>query len=134
MFTTMRARLATWSAAIGAVVTALSCTVMIAATVVGLLGVIGILVSADFADAFNGFLSLVAQPLLLVSLALIAIGVISRGRVPVVFALIGSLLVYLAMFILPGGSSGMVGMAGMSASQADPFRGERQFPPCQYVN
>jgi hypothetical protein len=121
MFTTIRTRLATWSAAIGAVVAAINCTVMIAATIVGVLGVIGIRVSAEFADGFNGFLSPVAQPLPLVSLALIVIGVTPRGRVPVVFALIGSLLVYLAMFILPGGPSGMAGMGGMSASQADPF-------------
>jgi hypothetical protein len=125
--TKMRAQLGVWSSAIGAMVAALSCTVMLAATLVGLLSVIGLRVSLAFADAFNQFLSPIAQPLLITSLALIVIGLVLRGRVPVALALIGGALVYLAMFILPSRSgttaemNSMSAMAGMSTTSSDPL-------------
>ena len=116
-----RDQLATWGSAIGVVVTALSCTVMIAATVVGLLGVIGLRVSAQFADAFNTALAPIAQPLLVVALALIVIGLVPRGRLPILLALIGGVLVFVSMFLIPGGGSGMSRMAAMSTTQTNPF-------------
>lgn len=65
---------------------------MIAATAIGLLGVVGIRASAEFADTFNNYISSIAQPLLLVSLAFIVIGFVPRGRGPVALVLIGSVL------------------------------------------
>ena len=93
MLTNVRAQLAVWSSAIGALLTAASCAVMIAATVVGLLGVIGIRASTEFADQFNNFLSPMAQPLLIAALALIVVGLVPHGRVPVALAAVGGVLV-----------------------------------------
>jgi len=123
MFSQLRARSSSWISAVGVVIAAISCTVMIAATVIGLLGVIGIRASAEFADKFTQLLSPIAQPLLVVSLALIVIGLIPRGRIPIALALSGGVLVYLSMFAVGSSSTGaadMTGMAGMSTTAADP--------------
>lgn len=125
-----RTRLGAWTTVAGALVAAISCTVMIAATIIGLLGVIGIRASAAFADTFNTLLLPIAQPLLIGSLALIVIGLVPRGRVPVAMTLVGSVMVYLSMFVLGTSSSGgsqtngmgaMDAMAGMSTTTADPL-------------
>ncbi|HZQ08836.1 MAG TPA: hypothetical protein VFD70_19805 [Anaerolineae bacterium] len=123
MVTDLRTRLAAWSSTIGVALTAISCTVMIAATIIGLLGVIGIRSSAEFADTFNHILSPIAQPLLIISLALVVIGLIPHGRVAVALALLGGGLVYLSMFVLGASSSAaadMAGMTGMNTTAADP--------------
>ncbi len=61
----------------------------------------------------------VIHPLLIVSLALIVIGLATGGRAPLALAVIGSVLVYLAMFILPSGAAAMLQM-GMSTTEPEP--------------
>ncbi len=121
MSTQVRRRLAAWSTVLGALLAAISCTSMIAATIAGPLGRMGIAVtSGRLADTLDQFMWPVIHPLLIVSLAFVIIGLAPRGRVPLALAVVGSVLVYLAMFVLPSGAAAMLQM-GMSTTEPEPL-------------
>jgi hypothetical protein len=95
-------RIAYIRAAIGAC----SCIAMIAATVVGLAGVLGLPVVLALPDPFNSALQVAAQPLLILSLVLIVFSTMhSTSRTPLVLSLIGTPPTYAGMFLIPGGMS-----------------------------
>ncbi len=97
-------------AAIGAAIGTCSCAAMIAATVVGLAGVIGLPIALALPDPVNGFLQVAAQPLLILSLIMIVFSATySPSRIPLVLSLIGTPPAYTGMFLLPGSMSGMGG-------------------------
>ena len=91
---------------IGAAIGACSCIAMIAATVVGLAGVLGLPVVLALPDPFNSALQVAAQPLLILSLVLIVFSTMhSTSRTPLVLSLIGTPPTYAGMFLIPGGMS-----------------------------
>ncbi|SRR5712691_4037207 len=100
---------------------AVSCVAMIAATVSAPLALIGIAVQSGwFANAVDRFAVPVLQFVLIGSLLLMVLGLARRGRVALVLAVIGSVLVYLAMFVLPSGAAAMLEM-GMSTTEPEPL-------------
>lgn len=81
--------------------------VMLPAGLTGVLASLGIRAEAGWVQALADPLAPVAQPLLVVSTLLLAIGSLSCGRLPVVAALGGGALVYLGMYVVtgPGGQT-----------------------------
>ena len=117
----LRMRFAAWGSVIGALLAAISCAPLIAATIAGPLALLHIAVaSGRFADTVDQFLWPVIHPLLIISLALMIIGLAPRGRVPLALGVIGSALVYLTMFVLPSGAAAML-LMGMSATEPEPL-------------
>ena len=114
-------RLAAWGSVVGASLAAICCAPLIGATFAEPLAMLHIAVaSGKFADTVDQFLWPVIHPLLIVSLALIIIGLVPRGRVPFALAGIGSALLYLTMFVLPSGAAAML-LMGMSATEPEPL-------------
>lgn len=94
---------------------------MLAATIAAPLALVGIAVQSGwFANAVDRMAVPVLQPLLITSLVLIVAGLVPRGRAALVFAVIGGVLVYLAMFVLPSGAAAMLDM-GMSTTEPEPL-------------
>ena len=115
-----RRRLAS-AAVVGAVLTAISCVSLLAATLSWPLALVGIAVQSGwFADTVDQLTVPVLRPLLIGSLVLMIVGFALRGRAAIALAVIGSLLVYLAMFVLPSGAAAMLEM-GMSTTEPEPI-------------
>jgi len=110
----------------GAALTAASCIPMLAmlpSGIVTVLALIGITATSPPIVALAAPLPPVAQPLLLVSLALLIAGHLRCGWSPLLFAAAGGLLVYLAMyvFVIPASAvddTTMEAMPGMPAATA----------------
>lgn len=115
-----RQQLGAWASAVGALGATISCAPMLAATISGPLALVGVAVQSGwFADAVDRLALPVLQPVLLASLVLMAFGLGTRGRLAIAPAVIGSVLVYLGMFVLPGGAAAMLDM-GMSTTEPEP--------------
>lgn len=116
-----RPRVATWAAVAGAVLTAVSSVAMISATLSAPLALVGIAVQSGwFADTVDRLTVPLLHPVLIGSLVLMVVGLAPRGRVALTLAVSGGVLVYLAMFVLPGGAAAMLDM-GMSTTEPEPL-------------
>lgn len=93
----------------------MGCAAMVASLPAGLAGAagaVGITGSGAFALALAG----AAQPLFLGSAILLTAGALACSRVVALLAALGSLLLYLSMFELAGGSGSMTAMATTHAA------------------
>ncbi|MBI3287183.1 MAG: hypothetical protein HYZ68_03960 [Chloroflexi bacterium] len=105
------------SAAVGAILGAISCASMIAVSLVGFLGFLGSAASTQLIAPLAHIIDPLWAPLLLVSLLLIVLGLSRRGRLAVALATAGGLLTFVGMALAspPGVSRGMAGMTGPGA-------------------
>lgn len=110
-----------WMRAGGALLAVVSCLPMVAmlpgaaATVLSTLG-------ANASDgpwaAVRQALDPVARPLLIVSVLLLVAGSLRCGRAPAAMAAAGGGLLYMSMYVLPGSTTGMAGMANQNVMGA----------------
>lgn len=75
---------------------------MLPATLIGVLSSVGIRSGAPWVDALSVPFSSVAQPLLIASAIILAVGSVRCGWPPVASALLGGSLLYLSMYLVTG--------------------------------
>lgn len=110
----------------GAVLTAISCIPMLAMLpggIVTALALIGITTTSAPIIALATPLAPIAQPLLFMSIGILAVGHLRCGRSPTLLAAMGGLLVYLAMYVFVSpvstrDHSAMEAMPGMPSATA----------------